>query len=299
MTLALAPPMDSVFEQSSRPSATTALLFPGAGGHAGCDLNLVWAIAPDLAARAVVEVGADPFKRAELGSRFRQPAIYCASIAAWMRMGRPETGFTAGYSTGEFAALAVAGAFSVEEGLRLVALRGRLLQEAFEDAPPGGMIRVSGMSEQAVHALRRRHGLVLAADNCPGEIVLAGDSIAIWAACTDAVAQGGHCLRLEVPRTLHPAALSAAAAEFETALHDADIGRPRPGIFSCTTATPIDDVRARLLEGMVKPIEWRSTLLALHEAGARKFVNVGPCDWMGDLVRRTLPAVELGWARAA
>jgi malonyl CoA-acyl carrier protein transacylase len=102
-----------------------------------------------------------------------------------------------------------------------------------------------------------------------------------------------------VPRTLNAAALSAAAAEFELALRDADIQEPRPGTFSCTAATPFDDVRARLVEGIVKPIEWRSTLLALHDAGVDKFVNVGPCEWMADLVRRTLPFAELDSALAA
>lgn len=299
LTLEATPPLDFVIDHPSDRSATTALLFPGAGGQTACDLNLVWAIAPDLAERAVVEVGADPFKRAEFGTRFRQPAVYCASIAAWMRLGRPEPRFVAGYSTGEFAALAVAGAFSVEEGLRLVTLRGRLLQEAFDSAPPGGMIVVSGLPEHAVLALTRRHGLVIAGDNCPGEVALAGDSVALWAAATDAVEQGGHCVRLEVPRTMHSTAVSAAAAEFETALRDADIREPRPGTFSCTAAAPFDDVRARLLESLVQPIEWRSTLLALHAAGARHFVDVGPSDWMASLVRRTLPSARIESGLAA
>src|SRR4051812_11616569 len=147
LTLEAAPPLEAQFAQLSDDSAVTALLFPGAAGQTGCHLDIVWATAPDLAARAVVEVGADPFKRAEFGTRFRQPAVYCASIATWMRLGRPQPRFVAGYSTGEFAALAVAGAFSVEEGLRLVALRGRLVQESIDNSPPGGMIVVSGLSE--------------------------------------------------------------------------------------------------------------------------------------------------------
>jgi acyl transferase domain-containing protein len=300
MTLALAPipPLEPMLNPPQDRDATTALLFPGAGGSA-CDLNLVWAIAPELAARAVIEVGADPFRRAECGTRFRHPAMYCASIAAWMRLGRPETGFVAGYATGEFAALAAAGAFSIEEGLRLVALRGRLLQEAFESAPPGGMIRVSGLPEQEILALGRRHGLVIAGDNCPGEVAFAGDSIALWAACTDAVTQGGRCVRLEVPRAFDSTAIVAAAAEFEAALRDADIQEPRPGTFSCTAAAPFDDVRARLVESLVKPIEWRSTLLALHEAGVRRFVDVGPSDWMAKLIRRTLPTAEIDSSLAA
>jgi [acyl-carrier-protein] S-malonyltransferase len=286
-------------DHPSHRSATTALLFPGAGGQTACDLNVVWETAPDLAVRAVAEVGADPFKRAQIGARFRQPAVYCASIAAWMQMGCPQTGFVGGYSTGEFAALAVAGAFSIEEGLRLVALRGRLLQEAFESTSPGGIIRVFGLSADAAQALSRRHGLVIMADNCPGEFALGGESVALWAAETDVLEQGGRCERLEVPRPTDPTALSAVAGEFETALRDADIRDPMPGVFSCTTAAPFDDVRARLLEGLTRPVEWRSTLLALQAAGARCFVDVGPSGWMADLVRRTLPSAQLDCGAAA
>jgi len=62
--------------------------------------------------------------------------------------------------------------------------------------------------------------------------------------------------------------------------------------------TLFDDVRARLLESLIRPIEWRSTLLALHAAGARRFLDVGPSDWMADLVRRTLPSAQIESAAA-
>jgi [acyl-carrier-protein] S-malonyltransferase len=270
-------------------AAVTALLFPGQGSQNGYMLDSVWTTAPELAAQAVVQVGADPFKRAAHGTRFLQPALYCASIAAWMRLGRPTPRFVAGYSLGEFAALTVAGSFSVEEGLRLVTLRGRLMQEAIDNAPAGGMIVVSGLTERAMQALCRRHGLVIAGDNSPGQVVLSGEAVAIGAAAADAVSLGARCSRLAVPGSFHTAAIASSAAEFGEALRDADIRPPRPGAFSCTTAGPFDDVRARLLDGFTKRVEWRSTLLAMHRAGARHFVDVGPGDALARLVRRTLP----------
>src|SRR5919204_6557054 len=131
-------------------ASVTALLFPGQGSQNDYVMDSVWTATPELAARAVVEVGADPFKRAAQGTRFLQPALYCASIAAWMRLGRPRPRFVAGYSLGEFAALAVADAFSIEEGLRLVTIRGQLMQKAIDAAPAGGMIVVSGLAERAM-----------------------------------------------------------------------------------------------------------------------------------------------------
>jgi [acyl-carrier-protein] S-malonyltransferase len=286
-------------EQPRDRSAVTALLFPGQGSQNGSDLDFVWATAPDLAARAVVEVGADPFKRARMGTRFLQPAVYCASVASWTRLGRPLPRFVAGYSLGEFAALAVAGAFSVEEGLRLVALRGRLMQEAVEVAPSGGMIVVSGVSEAGVLALSRRHGLTIAGDNCPGQVVLSGESVALWGAAADTVSYGGRCTRLPVPGSFHTAAVRSAAAEFEAALRDADIRPPALEVFCSTSGERVDDVRARLLDGFAKRVEWRSTLLALHRAGARRFIDVGPGTGLATLVRRTLPTAEVEAAAAA
>jgi [acyl-carrier-protein] S-malonyltransferase len=294
LTLLAAPPVETKLD----PSAVTALLFPGQGSQNGSDLDFVWATAPDLAARAVVEVGADPFKRAKHGTRFLQPAVYCSSIAAWTRLGRPEPRFLAGYSLGEFAALTVAGAFSVQEGLRLVALRGRLMQEAIDKAPPGGMIVVSGMSESDILGLSRRHGLTIAGDNCPGEVVLSGEAVALAAAAADAVAFGGRCARLAVPGSFHTAAIQSAAAGFEAALRDADIRSPRLEIFSCTTGAPVEDVRRCLLDGFTKRVEWRSTLLALQAAGARHFVDVGPGAGLASLVRRTLPSAQVEAAAA-
>jgi malonyl CoA-acyl carrier protein transacylase len=253
-------------------------------------------LAPELAARAVVEVGADPFKRAEHGTRFLQPAVYCASIASWMRLGRPKPRFVAGHSMGEFAALAVAGSFSVEEGLRLVSLRGRLMQRAVENAPAGGMIAVSGLSERAVQALSRRHGLKIAADNAPDQAVLTGESVALGAAVADATEQGARCTRLAVPGSFHSESLASALEEFAAALEDTDIRPPRLGAFCCTTGRQFDDVRARLLDGFIKRVEWRETLLALHRAGARQFVDVGPGNHLARLVRRTLPGAHVATA---
>src|SRR5438093_576051 len=92
----------------------TAILFPGQGSQTARMRELVEAASPDLLELALAEVGEDPFDRVEVGTRFAQPALYCASIALWTRAGRPPADFVAGHSLGEVAALAAAGSLDPE-----------------------------------------------------------------------------------------------------------------------------------------------------------------------------------------
>ena len=103
----------------------------------------------DLLELALDLVGADPFDRVDEGTRFAQPAIYCAALAGWERMGRPDAGFAAGHSLGELAALAAAGALDEREGLRLAVERGALMQRAAE-AGGGGMLALLGERDAAL-----------------------------------------------------------------------------------------------------------------------------------------------------
>src|SRR6187200_625084 len=123
-----------------------ALLFPGQGSHSADMRDTVERHRPDLLELAFAEVGSDLFERAADGTRWAQPAIYCAALAGAeeLRAGETERGpvepdVMAGHSLGEITALASAGAVSAEDGLRLVAARGRLMQEAAEETGDGSM----------------------------------------------------------------------------------------------------------------------------------------------------------------
>ncbi|MDQ6805996.1 MAG: acyltransferase domain-containing protein, partial [Actinomycetota bacterium] len=113
---------------------TTAILFPGQGSQTPDMRDDVERIRPDLLALAIEAVGEDPFALVQEGTRFAQPAIFCASLAGWEALGRPEAKYMAGHSLGEFAALVAAGVLSERTALELVALRGRLMQDAGEQA---------------------------------------------------------------------------------------------------------------------------------------------------------------------
>src|SRR5215467_10479297 len=122
----------------------TSIIFPGQGSHTPDMRATVAEHRPDLLELATAVVGVDPFPLAEDATNYAQPAIFCASLAGWEALGRPDGDFMAGHSLGELAALVAAGALDEQDGLELVALRGRLMQEAGERAGDGGMLALLG-----------------------------------------------------------------------------------------------------------------------------------------------------------
>ncbi|MBV8220300.1 MAG: ACP S-malonyltransferase [Solirubrobacterales bacterium] len=131
----------------------TAILFPGQGSQTPEMRKTVAEVRPDLLSLADEIVGEDPFARAEEGTRFAQPAIFCASLAGWQALERPSGDLMAGHSLGELAALVAAGCLSERDGLELVALRGKLMQESGERAGDGGMVAAPRR-----HRVLRGHG---------------------------------------------------------------------------------------------------------------------------------------------
>ena len=274
--------------------APTAVLFPGQGSHTPEMRESVASIRPDLLSLAVTVVGTDPFPLAEEGTMYAQPAIFCASLAGWNAMGSPEGDFMAGHSLGELGALVAAGALTERDGLELVALRGRLMQEAGERAGDGGMLALlgAGAAEHA-ESLAEAHGLAVANDNSPQQVVLSGARTALPGAATAARELGLRPMELPVTGAFHSPMMAGAVPEFAAALDRVEIESPRVTVLSAVTAEPFDDVRRRLVEALTMPVRWRETLLALHARGAERFVEVGPGKVLTGLAKRTLRDVEL------
>src|SRR5436305_9654127 len=122
----------------------TAILFPGQGSQTPEMRETVAEERPDLLSLAEEVVGEDPFPRVEEGTKFAQPAIFCASLAGWEALGRPSGDFMAGHSLGELAAFVAGGSLTERDGLELVTLRGKLMQESGERAGDGGMLALMG-----------------------------------------------------------------------------------------------------------------------------------------------------------
>jgi [acyl-carrier-protein] S-malonyltransferase len=269
----------------------TALLFPGQGSQAPGMRDAVERVRPDLLERATALTGADPFSRLELGTRYLQPALYCASIALWEEAGRPRAQCYAGHSLGEIAALVAAGSIDAADGLWIAARRGELMQTAAEEQPEGAMVALLGGDELA-RELAATHNLAVANENAPGQTVLSGPAQAIDAAAADAKTSGLRAMRLAVRGAFHSPAMAPAVPPLRAALAEIAVRPPAVTVISGVTARPIDDIRARLAEALVRPVRWRDVLAALRRLGAERFLEVGPGKVLTGLVRRTLPDVE-------
>jgi [acyl-carrier-protein] S-malonyltransferase len=265
-----------------------AVLFPGQGSQTADMRATVERLRPDLLELCADELALDPFEHVGDGTHMAQPAIYCASLAGWSLVKDEDVSFMAGHSLGEFAALVAAGAMSERDGLKLVALRGRLMQRA----TGGGMLAVSAAPRNATR-LAQHFGLTLANDNSPEQVVLSGDARAIDEACARAKADGLRAARLRVSGAFHSPAMAQAAPELEDALAQTEIRKPRLPVLSGVTAAPFDDIRARLVQGLTSPVRWRGIVLALHGAGVTRFVEAGPGRVLSGLVRKTVPGADV------
>lgn len=272
----------------------TAMLFPGQGSQTPEMRETVARERPDLLGLVVEAVGEDPFPRVDEGTAFAQPAIFCASLAGWHALGAPKAEFMAGHSLGELGALVAAGVLSEADGTRLVALRGKLMQEAGEKAGDGGMLALlgAGAADQA-GGLAAAHGLSVANDNSPQQVVLSGERARLPEAAEAAKELGLRAKELPVTGAFHSPMMASAVPGFEAALAEAEVRETPTTVLSAVTAAPFDDVRRRLTEALTMPVRWRETLLAMHELGAERLVEVGPGRVLTGLAKRTLRDVEL------
>ena len=250
---------------------------------------------PDLLALASEVVGDDPFARVNDGTRYAQPAIYCASVVGFERL--RDAGVAgaayAGHSLGEVAALVAAEALSAEDGLRLVATRGRLMQESGERAGDGSMLALLGRgAAELASAVADAAGLTVANDNAPNQVVLSGDAGAFEAAFEAARERKLRAVALPVTGAFHSPAMAGARPELEAALAAIDFQEPSVPVISSITTAPFDDVRARLADALTQPVRWRETLLALRARGVERFVETGPGRVLTGLVKRTVPDAE-------
>jgi malonyl CoA-acyl carrier protein transacylase len=267
-----------------------ALLFPGQGSHVDGMRASVAEARPGLLARVIAEVGCDPFARVEESTRFAQPAIFCASVAAFPSA--PAGDWMAGHSLGEFAALVAAGSLAEEDALRLVVLRGALMDEAAGGS--GAMLALRGTDAwESATEIAFETGVYPANHNSPTQVVLGGSASAIADAHRVARGRGLRAMVLPVRGAFHTPLMESARAPFAAALATVSVSPPRVPVLSGVSAAPFgDDVRAGLVDALTSPVRWSDVLSALHASGARRFVEVGPGSVLTGLVRKTLADVD-------
>jgi len=272
--------------------SATAYLFPGQGSQTAEMRDEVARLRPDLLAVATAAVGEDPYPRVDDDTRFQQPALLAASLARWSSVRDvDDEAFFLGHSLGELGALAAAGALSDADAVALAAMRGRLMSQAALRSE-GGMVALLGVSHADAERLARDHGLTVANDNAPGQLVLAGPRAHLDAAVAAAKDAGLKAMRLGVAGAFHTPAMGSVRAAWELALGDIDFRVPEGTVYSCLTARPIDDPAAALADALTSPVHFRQALLELARQGVTRFVEVGPGRVLTGLVRRTLPDAE-------
>ncbi len=273
---------------------STALLFPGQGSQTAGMRESVAEHEPELLALVLAQVGADPCALAGEGTADAQPAILCASLAAWSGAGRPLAEYFAGHSLGELSALAAAGAIDPADAVRLATVRGRLMQAAGE-AAPGGMIALLGDAAEARDAAAAS-GAVIANDNGPAQLVAAGPPAVLEATAREAKARGVRTIRLAVGGAFHTPAMQPAVEPYRAELERVAFGPPAAPVISSSTAEPFATdaagIRDQLAAALVRPVRWRETADQLHRLGVRSFVETGPGKALTGMVRRSLDGVE-------
>jgi [acyl-carrier-protein] S-malonyltransferase len=233
---------------------------------------------------------------------YAQPAIFTVSLAcleAARELGglsNEHPAFVAGHSLGEYTALVAAGALDLEDGLRLVQERGRLMQEAAE-TNPGTMAALIGLDDADVAELCTATGAELCNLNSPGQVVIGGPVEAVEAAVAAARERGAHrAVRLNVSGAFHTSLTAPAAQGMARAVAEASLRDPAIPVVINGTGLPAPsagDIREELVYQLTHPVRWRESVEFMAGADVCDFVEIGPGRVLSGLIRRIVPGASV------
>jgi len=286
---------------------STALLFSGQGAQVvgmGKSLYEGSPVAKDLYDRAARML---PFDLRDVcfngpaetltETRVCQPALYVQgyALAEILRQRGKLADLKAclGLSLGELTAYAVAGVWDFETGLRIVAERGRLMQQACE-ATQGGMAAVIGGSREDIAKLCAAFDIQAANFNCPGQVVISGEADKVAAAIPRAKEFGPFKLvkALTVAGAYHSRLMEPARAAFEAYLRDIPFAAPKVTVYTNTTGEAIRepaDLKAALARQVVSSVYWEDNCRAAAASGITQFYECGPGAVLAGMMKRTAP----------
>jgi [acyl-carrier-protein] S-malonyltransferase len=231
-----------------------------------------------------------------------QPALFALSLALAEVAGELglNADLVAGHSLGEYTAAVATGALGLEDGMRLVSRRGRLMAE-IQSTTPGTMAAIIGLEPEAVQRLCDEAGEVgLANLNSPGQVVVSGEQQAVERVVELAEDAGARqAIRLPVGAAFHSPMMRPVQRQLEEEMDRLGFSDPRVPIASNATGELVrsaDQVRRALIDQIAQPVLWTSCVEALIGAGARTFVELGPGRVLGGLVRRIDRGVDVSAA---
>lgn len=229
-----------------------------------------------------------------------QPAIFLHSVALWNLLKPSDAAMVAGHSLGEYSALVAAGAISFADAIKLVRLRGELMQKAGEENP-GTMAAIVGLDPNVVVEVTKaasEAGIVQPANfNSPGQIVISGSVPGVRKAMDLAKERGAKLVKeLVVSGAFHSPLMQSAKDKLKVALDGTVINDAKIPVYANVTASSVqkaDEIRRLLFEQVTSPVRWEESVANMAAAGATKFVEVGPGKVLQGLVKRIAATAEI------
>ncbi|MWB95309.1 ACP S-malonyltransferase [Flavobacterium sp. GA093] len=279
-----------------------AYVFPGQGAQftgMGKDLYETSALAKELFEKAneilgfritdiMFEGTAEELKE----TKVTQPAVFLHSVILAKTLGedfKPE--MVAGHSLGEFSALVANGALSFEDGLKLVSQRALAMQKACE-ITPSTMAAVLGLADNIVEEVCASiDGVVVAANyNCPGQLVISGETTAVEKACEAMKAAGAkRALILPVGGAFHSPMMEPAREELAAAIEATTFSTPICPVYQNVTANAVSDaneIKKNLIIQLTAPVKWTQSVQQMIADGATLFTEVGPGKVLAGLINK-------------
>src|SRR5579884_575290 len=221
----------------------------------------------------------------------QQPALVTTSLAinAALRIRGVMPHYVVGHSVGEFSALGAAGSIGLSEAIALVRERGLAMAMAAKERP-GSMAAILGLADEAVEALCRKIANVWPANyNCPGQLVISGETPSVDEACLEAEREGARrAIKLRVSGAFHSPLVERAADRLRPAVERVHLGEGRTAFMSTVTAKLEDAQRYRelLIQQLTAPVRFTQAARELVASGVTTFVEVGPGTVLSGLLKR-------------
>lgn len=290
---------------------TFAMVFPGQGSQSVgmlADLAQQFPIVEQTFAEASAVLGYDLWALVQQGPAEElnktwqtQPALLTASVAIW-RVWQEKNGampvVMAGHSLGEYSALVCAGVMDFKDAVRLVELRGKLMQEAVPEGT-GAMAAIIGLDNDSIAkaCAESAEGQVVAPVNfnSPGQVVIAGNKEAVeraGAACKAAGAKRALPLPVSVPS--HCALMKPAADKLAVALQEFTFNAPRIPVINnvdVAAGSDADAIRSALVRQLYSPVRWTETVESMSAQGVAHLLEMGPGKVLTGLTKRIVDSM--------